>query len=72
MLRDKDNERVLPGHVPVRMPELPPTLRVHTAQQFKAFGDTTRERILNIIKFEPLTAKQIGERLDIPDRKSVV
>lgn len=66
MMLDKDNERVLPGHVPVRMPELPPTLRVHTAQQFKAFGDATRSRILNIIKFEPLTAKQIGERLGIP------
>lgn len=61
-----DRESLLPENVPVSMPELPPTLRVYTAQQFKAIGDTTRSRILDIIKFEPITAKQIGERLGIP------
>lgn len=57
---------LLGENVPVTMPELPLTLRVHTAQQFKALGDATRERILQIIKHEPLTAKQLGERLSIP------
>lgn len=62
----RENETPLPEDVPVTMPELPPTLRVHTAQQFKAIGDVTRSRILDLIKHEPLTAKQIGERLNIP------
>lgn len=48
------------------MPELPATLTVNTAQQFKAIGDTTRMSILDLIKYEPLTAKQIGGRLKIP------
>ena len=61
-----EGEVLLPEDVPVTMPELPPKLRVYTAQQFKALGDATRERILSIIKHEPLTAKQIGERLNIP------
>lgn len=61
-----EGEVLLPEDVPVTMPKLPPKLRVYTAQQFKALGDTTRERILSIIKHEPLTAKQIGERLNIP------
>ncbi|HEX7736870.1 MAG TPA: winged helix-turn-helix domain-containing protein [Ktedonobacteraceae bacterium] len=65
-LQGGEGEMLLGEDVPVRMPELPPTLRVHTAQQFKALGDATRERILRIIKHEPLTAKQLGERLGIP------
>ncbi|GLV55634.1 hypothetical protein KDH_24780 [Dictyobacter sp. S3.2.2.5] len=48
------------------MPELPATLTVNTAQQFKAIGDTTRVSILDLIKYEPLTAKQIGGRLKMP------
>ncbi len=52
--------------VPVTMPKLVPSLRVFTEQQFKAMGDTTRKRILNIIKHEPLTARQLGERMGIP------
>ncbi len=64
--RDREHEAPLPEDVPVPMPELPATLRVHTAQQFKALGDVTRSRILDLIKHEPLTAKQIGERLSIP------
>lgn len=57
---------ILVEDVPVIMPELPPTLRVYTAQQFKAIGDTTRSRILDIIKHEPLTASQLGKRLGMP------
>ena len=60
-----ENEALLPEALPVIMPDLPPTLRVYTAQQFKALGDVTSERILSLIKHEPLTAKQIGERLNI-------
>jgi DNA-binding transcriptional ArsR family regulator len=61
-----ESRELLSEDVPVKMPELPPTLRVYTMQQFKAFGDATRDRILSIIKHEPLTAKQIGTRLSIP------
>ncbi|GHO47783.1 ArsR/SmtB family transcription factor [Ktedonospora formicarum] len=63
---EKDNEELLPEGVAVTMPELPATLRVYTAQQFKAIGDDTRLHILDIIKHTPATAKQIGERLNIP------
>ncbi len=65
-LQAGEGEGVLSEDVPVTMPDLPAKLRVDTAQQFKALGDPTRERILSIIKHEPLTAKQIGERLNIP------
>ena len=65
-LQAGEGEVLLPEDVPVTMPMLPPKLRVYTAQQFKALGDSTRERILSIIKHEPLTAKQLGERLSIP------
>lgn len=63
---EPENEAPLPEDRPVTMPELPPTLRIHTAQQFKAIGDVTRSRILDLIKHEPLTARQISERLSIP------
>src|SRR5690348_15294496 len=65
-LQAGEGEVLLPEDVPVTMPELPPTMRVYTVQHFKALGDPTRERILSIIKHEPLTAKQLGERLNIP------
>ena len=61
-----DAEAILSEDVPVTMPELPATLTVNTAQQFKALGDSTRSRILSIIKHEPATAKQVGDRLKIP------
>ncbi|HEY0752935.1 MAG TPA: winged helix-turn-helix domain-containing protein [Ktedonobacteraceae bacterium] len=60
-----EGEILLSEDVPVTMPELPPAMRVYTAQQFKAIGDKTRDRILSIIKHEPMTAKQIGERLNV-------
>lgn len=63
---ESEGEKPLPEDVPVTMPELPPTLRVSTAQQFKAVGDSTRMRILDIIKHQPATAKQVGEKLQIP------
>lgn len=59
-------EAILPEYVPVALPVLPPSLRVHTVQQFKALGDPTRSLILQIIKHEPLTAKQLGEWLHVP------
>lgn len=65
-LQAGEGEVLLPEDVPVTMPTLPAKLRIHTAQQFKALGDPTRERILSIIKHEPLTSKQLGERLHIP------
>ena len=54
---------VLPGDVPVTMPELPVRLTVTTAQQFKAISDPIRSRILGIIQNQPATAKQIADRL---------
>jgi DNA-binding transcriptional ArsR family regulator len=57
---------VLGEDVPVVMPELPATLQINTAQQFKAIGDSTRTRILDIIKHTPATAKQIADQLGIP------
>lgn len=60
-----EHEILLSDEVPVTMPSLPAKLRIYTAQQFKALGDPTRERILSIIKHEPLTARQIGTRLKV-------
>lgn len=63
---EPEGEQSLPETVPVLMPELPATLRISTAQQFKAVGDHTRSLVLNIIKHEPATAKQISTQLHIP------
>ena len=60
---DLDVIPVLPGDVPVKMPELPAQLVINTAQQFKAISDPTRSRILGIIQNQPATAKQIADRL---------
>ena len=65
MSSEQESEPALTEDVPVNMPELPATLRVNTAQQFKAAGDQRRLHILDLIKYEPLTAKQISERLGI-------
>jgi DNA-binding transcriptional ArsR family regulator len=54
---------VLPEDIPVSMPELPTKLSINTAQQFKAFSDPIRSRILGIIQNQPATAKQIADRL---------
>ncbi len=54
---------VLPGDVPVKMPELPARLVIKTAQQFKAISDPIRSRILGIIQNQPATAKQIADSL---------
>jgi DNA-binding transcriptional ArsR family regulator len=58
-----DAIEVLPEDVPVTMPELPPRLALNTMQQFKAFSDPIRSRILGIIQNRPATAKQIADRL---------
>lgn len=57
---------ILPESVPVTMPELPLKLVITTVQQFKALGDSTRDRILSIIQHQPATAKQLAERLGLP------
>jgi DNA-binding transcriptional ArsR family regulator len=58
-----DSIPVLPDDVPVTMPELPVSLSINTAQQFKAISDPMRSRILGIIQNQPATAKQIADRL---------
>jgi DNA-binding transcriptional ArsR family regulator len=55
----------LPEDVPVEMPALPLTLAVTTPEQFKAFGDPVRVKILGIIQQRPATAKQIADILGI-------
>jgi DNA-binding transcriptional ArsR family regulator len=60
---DLDEIPVLPSNVPVTMPELPVQLVINTVQQFKAFSDPIRSRILGIIQNQPATAKQIADRL---------
>lgn len=60
---ESESEAVLPEEAPVVMPDLPLHLKVNTAQQFKAMGDPLRWRILNLIQYQPYTAKQIAERL---------
>ena len=54
---------VLPGNVPVTLPELPVRIVINTAQQFKAISDPVRSRILGIIQNQPATAKQIADSL---------
>lgn len=58
-----DHLPLLPGDVPVIMPDLPSRLTISTEQQFKAISDMVRSRILGIIQHQPLTAKQIALRL---------
>src|SRR5437016_9176068 len=60
---DIDMIPVLPGNVPVTMPELPVQIVINTAQQFKAISDPIRSRILGIIQNQPATAKQIADSL---------
>lgn len=63
--RSEEIDKILPEDVPVVMPSLPMELVVNTPQQFKAMGDDTRSRILDIIRHQPATAKQIADRLKI-------
>ncbi len=58
-----DHLSLLPDDVPVSMPELPSRLTISTEQQFKAISDMVRSRILGVIQHQPLTAKQIAQRL---------
>src|SRR5260370_21642941 len=60
---DIDVIPVLPGNVPVTMPQLPLQIVINTAQQFKAISDPIRSRILGIIQNQPATAKQIADIL---------
>jgi DNA-binding transcriptional ArsR family regulator len=54
---------VLPEGTPVEMPELPHELEINTRAQYKAFGNAMRERVLDVIAHEPMTAKQLALRL---------
>jgi DNA-binding transcriptional ArsR family regulator len=62
--RQNEDEAILSADVPVTMPDLPVTLVITTAEQFKAISDPIRGRILNIIRHHPSTAKQIAQRLN--------
>jgi DNA-binding transcriptional ArsR family regulator len=58
-----DQSTALPGDVPVTMPDLPPTLLVTTEQQFKAVSDPMRGRIIQVLRTQPATAKQLADLL---------
>ncbi len=62
----KSEDRGLPIYaddVPVEMPELPELLAITTPEQLRALGDEHRMRMTHLIKQQPMTAKQIAERL---------
>src|SRR5262245_15794970 len=59
----RDTIPVLPGEVPVTMPDLPFKRIINSEQQFKAISDPIRSRILGIIQNQPATAKQIASQL---------
>ena len=63
--RESRPGEALPEDVPVEMPELPLTLTISTPEQFKAFGDPVRVKILGIIQQRPATAKQLADILGI-------
>jgi DNA-binding transcriptional ArsR family regulator len=48
------------------MPDLPPSLIVSGAKQYKALGDPLRVRILELIQHQPRTAKQLAGLLERP------
>jgi DNA-binding transcriptional ArsR family regulator len=48
------------------MPDLPPSLVVRGAKQYKALGDPLRVRILELIQHQPRTAKQLADLLERP------
>jgi DNA-binding transcriptional ArsR family regulator len=51
---------------PPTMPNLPPSLVVNSAKQYKALGDPLRVRILELIQHQPRTAKQLANLLERP------
>jgi DNA-binding transcriptional ArsR family regulator len=51
---------------PPTMPDLPPSLVVRSAKQYKALGDPLRVRILELIQHQPRTAKQLADLLERP------
>ena len=53
----------LPADVPVNMPDMPARLRLTSSAQLKALGDPLRERVLGILQQQPVTAKQVADRL---------
>src|SRR6185312_16966945 len=48
------------------MPDLPPSLTLRSAKQYKALGDPLRVRILELIQHQPRTAKQLAGLLERP------
>ena len=60
---NQDSLPLLPDNVPVIMPDLPPRVTISNEQQFKAISDMVRSRILGVIQYQPLTARQIAQRL---------
>ena len=63
---EHDEVPVLSEDVPVTMPALPAYKIISEPEQFKAFGDPLRVRILGVIQQQPATAKQIADALGVP------
>jgi DNA-binding transcriptional ArsR family regulator len=54
------------GSDALAMPDLPPSLTLRSAKQYKALGDPLRVRILELIQHQPRTAKQLAGLLERP------
>src|SRR5690349_19287686 len=54
------------GSGPPTMPDLPPSLTISGAKQYKALGAPLRVRILELIQHQPRTAKQLAGLLERP------
>ncbi len=61
--RKTKEPELLTSDMPVEMPDLPKSLVVNTPQQLKAAGNPLRTRILFVIQHQPMTAKQVADRL---------
>jgi DNA-binding transcriptional ArsR family regulator len=61
--KEMEDLPVLPGDVPVTMPEIPVRMTINTLEQFRAMSDPLRMKILRIIRYQPATAKQLADRL---------
>lgn len=61
--KERNGPEILPSDVPVTMPELPASMLINTEQRYRAISDATRTKILNIVRHQPATAKQLAGRL---------
>lgn len=56
---------ILPGDIPVVMPDVPPRLIVRTEEQVKAAFDPLRGRVLQVLRERPATTKQLAQQFKV-------